>query len=150
MLNIFHILTYCTSKTSVGPHVDSIKFSGKLICGLSLGSDRLLRLLHVQSSENNTNNSTSADKNSTTSHEYLDYHEHKDVYNRNLKDTNFPLIEAQVKRRSLYIIANDFRYLYTHEILGEHSYHPSVLFSPGDEKAYHRRVSIMFRDALPN
>lgn len=73
-----------------GPHIDSVKFSGGIIAGLSMLSPRVLRL--VEQTHENIVRGTSSTAGRT-----------------------FELI---LPRRSLYILSGPFRYNYTHEILG--------------------------------
>ena len=146
----------CVYCWDLGPHVDSIKFSGKLICGLSLASNRILRLVKTQP---DTSTSTS-NKNKNNDDEIIDYATNKAAYEHALKDDTFPMVEIEVKRRSLYIIANQFRYNYTHEIIGQHSPHNSMLIpvfksesesepkNKSQDQAFDRRLSIMVRDEL--
>ena len=182
----------------IGPHVDSIKFSGKLICGLSLKSARILRLLHtcvpmvsnsVSNSANittdgikNTNKTSSSTNNNVAvkyiqstqyTDDFVDYSANKEVFRRNILDENYPLVEVELKPRSLYIISNLFRYQYSHEIIGKYSTYPPLLItrnghsncemnshaniiSPlsvnpigdSEKENYDRRISIMIRDNL--
>lgn len=88
----------------VKPHVDSVRFCGNIIAGLSLLSDSVMRL---------------ADET------------HPDIY----------VVYALLPRRSLYIMKNDVRYQYTHEILNDI---PSIF----NDKQFvrKRRVSIVMRN----
>ena len=83
----------------IKPHIDSIKFCGALVSGLSLLSDAVMRL---QLDENN----------------YAD---------------------VLIPRRSVYIMSNDVRYKYTHEIL------PNVASVCGKEVNRTRRITVMKR-----
>ena len=144
-----------SSDGHIGPHVDSIKFSGKLICGLSLNSSRILRLLHTCiPSPPDISNPQNASIKYTLSKEYsndfIDYSTSKDIFKSNLINKEYPLLEFELKPRSLYIISNTFRYNYTHEIIGKYSTVPCVLLPmPSDvEYKFDRRISIMIRDQL--
>lgn len=76
-----------------GPHVDSIKFSGDLVAGLSLGTERTM----VMTKDRN-------DGAPLTENRVTEYDSLPERY-------EFPL-----KRRSLYIMTGLWRYNYSHEI----------------------------------
>ena len=78
---------------STGPHVDSIKFSGDLVAGLSLGTERTM----VMTKDRN-------DGAPLTENRVVEYDSLPERY-------EFPL-----KRRSLYIMTGLWRYNYSHEI----------------------------------
>lgn len=110
------------------PHVDSIKFSGKLIAGLSLLSTRIMRL-------------APADHNFLSSSGSSAFH-----------DTESPsppqdIIELLLPPGSLYILTGPLRFDYTHEILGNES---SGNSSSGSSSfpACERRISIVLRDKI--
>ncbi|KAM9434103.1 alpha-ketoglutarate-dependent dioxygenase alkB homolog 7, mitochondrial [Clarias gariepinus] len=87
-------------------HVDSVKFCGSTIAGVSLLSDSIMRLVHEENPE-----------------------EHVDLF---------------LQRRSLYILRDEVRFNFTHEILkDEDSY-----FS-GRRIPRHRRISVICRN-LPH
>lgn len=114
----------------IGSHVDSKKFSGKLVCGLSLGSSRILRLVSYNGVDND--------------------HNDKEVYINALKNPNIPILETILNPRSLYIFANKFRYEFAHEIIGEKSLFQSLLI-PNEiinNIKYSRRISFMIRDTF--
>lgn len=77
---------------NIGSHIDSIKFSGTTIAGLSLLSSRVLLLKLDKTTLNNDHSN-----------------------NDNLKNE----IEILVNPRSLYILKDIYRYNYSHAILGK-------------------------------
>lgn len=83
----------------IKPHIDSIKFCGALVSGMSLLSDAVMRLK-------------------------LDDKNYSDVF---------------IPRLSVYIMSNDIRYKYTHEIL------PNTPSINGREIHRTRRITIMKR-----
>ncbi|XP_051572691.1 alpha-ketoglutarate-dependent dioxygenase alkB homolog 7, mitochondrial isoform X2 [Myxocyprinus asiaticus] len=87
----------------IKPHIDSVKFCGSTIAGLSLLSDSVMRLVQ----ENN-----SAD-----------------------------WVDLLLNRRSLYILRDDARFKFTHEILKDEE----SLFS-GQRIPRHRRISVICRN----
>ena len=109
------------------PHVDSIKFSGNLIAGLSLLSTRIMRLAPAAQSQLPSSGSASN----------IPSPPHK-------KDGD--VIDLLLPPGSLYILSGPLRYDYTHEILGEAG------GSSSNDSPYpvcERRISIVLRDKLP-
>mmetsp|Transcript_28813 Transcript_28813/g.59834 ORF Transcript_28813/g.59834 Transcript_28813/m.59834 type:complete len:354 (-) Transcript_28813:65-1126(-) len=129
-------------------HVDSVKFSGGIVAGLSLLSDSIMRL-----------------KPST-----VEWEEEDKVGNNKVKDwtrrskgsagetvnENKGHVDLYLPQLSLYVLSGMSRYSYTHELLPPHS---QFTFSNQD---FHlgenlrsinvprtRRVSVIFRDACP-
>lgn len=107
---------------SIAPHVDSIKFSGDIVSGLSLLSTRVLRLTPDR------------------------YHP------RPLDQPQLPnQIDILLRPRSLYILTGPLRYNYAHAILGRNSLSEEIgdgleeSTNPWNE--FDRRISIIFRDA---
>jgi len=121
-------MIYLTSILCVGGHVDSVKFSGDFICGLSLLSSRVMRLAVDWQDTPET-----APRCSVQREELGSFPEQVDLW---------------LPRQSLYIMKGVWRYHYTHAVLGK--------VEPNDAAATHsqvqveteRRVSIIFRDAL--
>ncbi|XP_051995352.1 alpha-ketoglutarate-dependent dioxygenase alkB homolog 7, mitochondrial-like isoform X3 [Xyrauchen texanus] len=87
----------------IKPHIDSVKFCGSTIAGLSLLSDSVMRLVQ----ENN-----SAD-----------------------------WVDLLLNRRSLYILRDDARFKFTHEILKDEE-----SFFSGQRVPRHRRISVICRN----
>lgn len=109
---------------TLSAHVDSVKFSGTVVCGLSLLSDCIMRLRPAYPSEN------------------LDFLDHKnDIPSKAIKD----YIDLYLPRRSLYILSGASRYSYTHEIL---SCGARFRTSNTDDIIVNRddRLSLIFRD----
>ena len=147
------------SSLQLGPHVDSIKFSGGIVAGLSLLSTRLMRL----SPDNTDDNFRSAQLRTTVCTDRTPYYI--------LGDTNLEIndqrekehyrfdpfgeagsiyegsIEIKLNRRSLYVLSGPLRYTFAHQILGPGGV--SQLFSETDAVVPERRLSIIFRDELP-
>ncbi|KAI5097827.1 alpha-ketoglutarate-dependent dioxygenase alkB-like 7, mitochondrial [Silurus meridionalis] len=90
----------------IAPHVDSVKFCGSTIAGLSLLSDSVMRLVH----EENT-----ADQ-----------------------------VHLLLQRRSLYILRDEARFKFTHEILKDED-----SFFSGRRIPRQRRISVICRN-LPH
>jgi hypothetical protein len=130
----------------IGAHVDSIKFSGKLICGLSLGSTRILRLVKTKALEVESGGGGDAGGSEGGYGEGSD----RAAFLAAIGEATTPVVEALVRPRSLYVFANTFRYEYTHEVLGASSPVPSLLVGavPGVPLDFKRRVSFMVRDTL--
>ena len=113
-----------------GPHIDSVKFSGDIIAGLSLKSSRILRLRKAKDSELPTD---------------LD----RKLFSINGKEdgkTWQQCYELFLPPRSLYILQGAMRYKYTHEILGKCQI--PALIAVEKARQIDRRLSLMFRDAL--
>ncbi|KAK7167837.1 hypothetical protein R3I94_002034 [Phoxinus phoxinus] len=87
----------------IKPHIDSVKFCGSTIAGLSLLSDSIMRLVPE-------NNSTD-------------------------------WVELLLSRRSLYILRDDARFKFTHEILKDDD-----SFFSGHKISRHRRISVICRN----
>ncbi len=115
----------------IGPHVDSIKFSGQIIAGVSLMSTRVMRLKYSL-------------KDAT--------------YEPKCLGENPEIIDIELPPRSLYILAGSFRFNYTHEILlnsmigennvlkKENAAEIHVLKESESSINSMRRISVMFRD----
>lgn len=103
----------------IKPHVDSVRYCGSTIAGISLLSDCVMRLVRVDE--------TSASDNSefrTSQLKFKDYH-----------------ANVLLPRHSLYVMRNSARYNYTHEILDNKV---SMIYGRAVEKD--RRVSIICRN----
>ncbi|CAM4363344.1 unnamed protein product [Leuciscus chuanchicus] len=87
----------------IKPHIDSVKFCGSTIAGLSLLSDSIMRLVPE-------NNSTD-------------------------------WVDLLLSRRSLYILRDDARFKFTHEILKDQD-----SFFSGHKIPRHRRISVICRN----
>lgn len=106
--------------------MDSVKFSGGLVCSLSLLSSRVLRLTPdpLQAEAENWNSKP---------------------FPRTMPD----VVEVVIEPRCFYMLSGPFRYLYCHSVLGR-GQEPAVI--PDGERipdsAIGRRISVMFRDEL--
>ena len=103
-------------------HVDSVRFSGNLVAGLSLQSDAIMRLKRsCDSLSSNEKGDTNETSKTIGSSEYVD---------------------MLLPRRSLYVLSGISRYGFSHELLpcGSH-FQNTVPIQRG------RRISIIFRDA---
>jgi alkylated DNA repair protein alkB family protein 7 len=114
----------------LGAHVDSVKFSGKIVSSLSLRSTRILRLTPEY---NDSENIASGQEPWCEA----------DVLRLGLPT----VVEVILNPRSFYVLAKEFRYRYKHEILGE-SLRPQLVPSDSCPVSLERRFSIMARDAL--
>lgn len=77
----------------ISPHIDSIKFSGKLIAGLSLQSERLMHLVHSEVEA--------------------------EAEPKKLGVNEPQSIEIRLPPRSLYILTDLLRYNYSHQIYAD-------------------------------
>jgi alkylated DNA repair dioxygenase AlkB len=133
------------------PHVDSVKFSGGIVSGLSLLSTRLMSLAPDHDCDNFKNASTREDVDSPRTPYYClrnlpptaeTLYKHDDF-----KDTDECFegsIELLLPRRSLYILSGPLRYTFTHRIFGIAGA-PKLIT---EEILHERRLSIIFRDEL--
>ncbi|XP_017577457.1 alpha-ketoglutarate-dependent dioxygenase alkB homolog 7, mitochondrial [Pygocentrus nattereri] len=87
----------------IKPHVDSVKFCGSTIAGLSLLSDSVMRLVREESP--------------------VDW------------------VDLLLSRRSLYILRDEARFKFTHEILKD-----DYSFFSGQRVPRHRRISVICRN----
>ncbi|KAL2101397.1 hypothetical protein ACEWY4_003158 [Coilia grayii] len=102
LLGPVHILDL--DKTGfIKPHVDSVKFCGTTIAGISLLSDSVMRLVHVE--------------------EKTDW------------------VDLFLPQRSLYVLRDEARYKFTHEILKD-----AESFFAGQRIPRHRRISVICRN----
>ncbi|KAJ8263845.1 hypothetical protein GJAV_G00141990 [Gymnothorax javanicus] len=102
LLGPIHVLDL--DKTGyIKPHIDSVKFCGSTIAGLSLLSDSVMRLVR--------------------------------------EDDSAEWLDLLLPRRSLYILRNQARYNYTHEILKDEE-----SFFLGKKVSRDRRISVICRN----
>jgi hypothetical protein len=149
-----------------GPHVDSIKFSGGIVASLSLMSPRILRLrMHDEeddappsstdpSSYSRTAAASSASKDANSSSKSGD---RRSKLQSKVAPGCYYEYEFYCPPRCLYILTDQFRYDYTHEILGAESKEKSSILDDRDGKVfedidgksgYQRRVSLLLRDDI--
>ena len=124
----------------IGPHVDSIKFSGDIVAGLSLLSCRVMRL--------------TLDETSLTPNNDDDYYQQL----RNLPAS----IDLLLPSKSMYILNGPFRYHYTHEILNQEGTNNSLFCTRDNIRGHNndsgerlfievaRRLSIIVRNDSTN
>ncbi len=126
-------------------HVDSVKFSGHLVAGLSLLSPSIMRLKPAADTEiaNHDDDHDSEEPN----HPSID-----ETTRQN--DENF--VDLFLPARSLYVLSGVSRYKYTHELLPSgHTFSSNQRTT--DNKTFHqryhdvivsrdRRLSVIFRD----
>lgn len=139
----------------IGPHVDSIKFSGGMISGLSLLSSRVMRLTPCSVTDTIANDQDLERlvlpclyikpdsrhdatlvhlSSSKISGSERDSSTDVEVDGDISSNSSTIVVEMQLPRRSLYIITGPLRYTYTHAVVS-----PSLS---------QRRISVMFRDKL--
>ena len=126
----------------IGPHVDSVKFSGDIVAGVSLLSCRVMRL-----------------DRDVEAHAAL-APDHPAII-ADAPDIN--AVEFFLPRRSLYIMAGPLRYFFSHQVLGQGSPSglPALLPPACSDKpvcdpqthehphsAFQRRISIITRDVF--
>ncbi|XP_055604036.1 alpha-ketoglutarate-dependent dioxygenase alkB homolog 7, mitochondrial [Uranotaenia lowii] len=105
----------------IKPHVDSVRYCGNIIAGISLLTDSVMRMVRT-----NDEKQTNA--------------EYRQVFETNRDDMYWS--DVLLTRRSLYIMRDSARYKYTHEILaGEDSLFKHKKVDKG------RRISIICRNA---
>ena len=115
-------------------HVDSVRFSGGLVAGLSLGCPSLMRLRPPEADADETDRETICSDD--------DDNNNKQINNNN--HDQFGYVDLFLPPRSLYALTGKSRYDYTHELLP----HQSIFEGTGE--SVHRnkhRWSIIFRDA---
>ena len=135
--------------------MDSLKFSGGIVAGLSLLSTRLLRLApdHI---DNNFKTTGALSDPSCETTPYYNFSYANDVPETQTDllwkhDTFFDSdqifdgsIEVLLPRRSIYILAGPLRYSFTHEILGVDG-EPKFI---SEKFMTDRRLSLILRDEL--
>lgn len=113
----------------IGPHIDSVKVSGDLVCGLSLLSCRTMRL----SLDSEFSNMYASEENAP-----YEIGHRKDL-------------EINLAPRSLYMLSGPYRYHYTHSVLcncGSQTTSTSVKDPNCTTGHSSRRLSVMFRDEI--
>jgi len=115
----------------ISPHVDSVKFSGGLIAGLSLRSTRVMRLSPMTEHDDVAMRYNSF----FTSRQQSPLRNHRQDNGIIFIPPDKPtFIDVELPPRSLYMLMGPLRYLYTHAIL----------------RGQDKRCSIMFRDEHQN
>lgn len=133
--------------------MDSVKFSGGIVSGLSLLSTRLMSLAPDHDGDNFKNASACDDVDSLRTPYYslknlAPMADQETLYKyEDFKGTDECFegsIELLLPRRSLYILSGPLRYTFTHRIFGAAGA-PKLITQ---EILYERRLSIIFRDEL--
>jgi alkylated DNA repair protein alkB family protein 7 len=127
----------------IGAHVDSIKFSGGIVAGLSLLSQRTMRLEYDHEAHAALPAALAA------VHLYSDATVTVSAPGENSKPPLATAVEFVLPPRSLYVMAGPLRYFFSHQVLGKGSPAglPSLL--PPDESSdslFERRISVVLRD----
>uniref|UniRef100_A0A8D8FRC4 Alpha-ketoglutarate-dependent dioxygenase alkB homolog 7, mitochondrial n=1 Tax=Culex pipiens TaxID=7175 RepID=A0A8D8FRC4_CULPI len=118
-LPYIHVLDL-TAEGVIKPHVDSVRYCGTTIAGLSLLSDSVMRLVRTNDEEQ-----TNAD--------------YRQIFASNREDKYWS--DVLLARRSLYVMKDIARYKFTHEILAGQD---SVFKEQHVDKG--RRISIICRN----
>jgi alkylated DNA repair protein alkB family protein 7 len=153
-------------KGVLSAHVDSVKFSGDIVAGLSLLSPSIMRLKPASPSELEDNDDVNDDDNGTSNNGDKDKKYDKDdsysSSSKSLDDAGY--VDLYLPPLSLYVLSDMSRFKYTHELLDSGQ---SFTFqdtpchnddsddSNNDDKKgengiiVHRkdRISVIFRDA---
>lgn len=122
-----HVLDLA-DKGVIKPHVDSTRYCGTTISGISLLSNSVMRLVRVDERKYNQTNQQD------------DYRSIKPPKLSDEKTYNY-YADVLLMRRSLYIMKNSARYNFTHEILGNEN-----SFFKQEKIDKTRRISIICRN----
>lgn len=114
----------------IKPHVDSSRYCGTTIAGLSLLTDCIMRLKRVD--ENQYKQIKEGDDNNRTTNQSKLNNQEKSQFNY--------FVDVLLKRRSLYIMKDSARYKFSHEVLASNSKFM------GNEVVKDRRISIICRN----
>ena len=110
-------------------HVDSVRFSGDLVAGLSLLSPSIMRLIPCDDNDDDDDDDDDNNKNSKNS----------------TKDEEPYYVDMFLPPRSLYVLTGVGRYKYSHQLLPDGS-----IFHRTDTDIVVRRdhrLSVIFRDS---
>lgn len=121
----------------IKPHVDSSRYCGSTIAGLSLLTDCIMRLKRVDE-KMYEQNKLQDDQNIAPEYTRAD-RKIDDSKNDESNELNY-FVDILLKRRSLYIMKDSARYKFSHEVLATHS---KFL---GKEITKERRISIICRN----
>jgi len=119
-------------------HVDSIRFSGNMVAGISLASPSIMRLRpSAHDDDNNNNNNNDDNNNDNTEHQQQQTTEQEHW------------VDLYLLPRSLYVLTGMSRFEYTHELLPSGSIF--CLKNDHDETTMmtverQQRISLIFRD----
>ena len=122
-------------------HVDSVKFSGEIVAGISLLSDAVMRLRPSSDEWDREDGNISSDVT-------------QDDISSSNTNANEEYVDLYLPQNSLYVLTGMSRYSYTHELLPSGAtFELSLSGGEGDledteiEVIRGRRLSIIFRDA---
>lgn len=121
----------------IKPHVDSSRYCGSTIAGLSLLTDCIMRLKRVDESkykQNRFEDETASNEMTRRSN-----HETDECADNTRNEFNY-FVDVLLKRRSLYIMKDSARYNFSHQVL------PSKSIFSGKEIIKDRRISIICRN----
>lgn len=120
-------------------HVDSVKFSGKIVAGLSLMSSAIMRLKPASPSEIDTDDINTNSYDAKSRKTEVEWGQSKSLNDAGHVDLLLPPL-------SLYVLSDMSRFLYTHELLESGS---CFTDDAGNQTVVHRkdRISVIFRDA---
>ena len=127
----------------IGAHVDSIKFSGGIVAGLSLLSQRTMRLEYDHEAHAALPATLAAIP------LYADATITVAEPGENSKPPLATAVEFVLPPRSLYVLAGPLRYFFSHQVLGQGSPAGLPILLPPDESSeslYERRISVVLRD----
>ena len=124
---------YLKKEGSLTAHVDSVKFSGGIVAGLSLLSPSIMRLRPAAPSELELEGSSDYDDHD---HEHEHEHEHDHEHGEKGKSGGKALmneghVDLYLPPLSLYILSGVSRYRYTHELLACGS---TFVFNEGNKR----------------
>lgn len=126
----------------IKPHVDSSRYCGSTIAGLSLLSDCIMRLKRVDETKYKQNRFEEELEQNEGANQLSRRSNHEDGKS---SDDNTPnqfnyFVDVLLKRRSLYIMKDSARYNFSHEVLASKS-----IFG-GNQIIKDRRISILCRN----
>ena len=136
-------------KGILSPHVDSVKFSGGIVAGISLLSTSIMRLKPASPSELASSTSSlnyGNEKSEELNEKKRENNEENNQLNQKCLE-NAGHVDLFLPPLSLYVLSDMSRYKYTHEILESGSCF--INEKDGDKIMVHRddRISIIFRDS---
>ena len=126
-------------------HVDSVRFSGDIVAGLSLLSPSIMRLVpdddgHVHQHNYDDNHTAEQNTNHNTKYQHgiVDSIKHQGVH----------WIDLYLPPRSLYVLADAGRYHYSHRLLPSGSvFYDTVHGGEPITVEREHRISVIFRDS---
>lgn len=116
----------------IKPHVDSSRYCGNTIAGLSLLTDCIMRLKRVDENEYKQNTFDQDQSGAQNDTKEIERNEEKQEFNY--------FADILLRRRSLYIMKDSARYKFSHEVLVTKSKFR------GSEVVKNRRISIICRN----